>query len=184
MGQAHAWGGCNCCFCCHGQARLEHDGKLETDRRPRWCWLLLGSWERQDQRYLARSPQSLSPSSAGPWTGPRSDSPRPALPCSTGCCCGRCSVSIQLCFLRPWSVPYEAGELAGNGGPGFTVPVPLFTMPYFFNELCKCLRVRTKSGPPAAPSPTRLTLCVPGESFLRAVVVAVVASVWPLPGSA
>lgn len=57
----------------------------------------------------------------------------------------------------------------------------LFTTPYFFNELCKCLQVRTKSGPPAAPPATCLTLYVLWESFPGAVVVA---SLWPLPGSA
>lgn len=38
-------------------------------------------------------------------------------------------------------------------GQALRLPVPLFTRPYFFNELCKCLRVRTKSGPQAVPLP-------------------------------
>lgn len=86
--------------------------------------------------------------------------------------CIPCVLGVSL--MKPWSWQVMEGQ-------ALLCPCLSLRRHIFFNELCKCLRVRTKSGPPAAPSPTCLTLCVPGECFLRAVVVA---SVWPLPGSA
>lgn len=73
--------------------------------------------------------------------------------------CVPCVLGVSLTKPRSWQV---------MEGQALLCPCLSLRPPYFFNELCKCLPVRTKSGPPAAPSPTRLTLCVPRESFLRA----------------
>lgn len=58
--------------------------------------------------------------------------------------CIPCVLGVSL--RKPWSWQVMEGQ-------ALRLPVPLFTRPYFFNELCKCLRVRTKSGPQAVPLP-------------------------------
>lgn len=63
--------------------------------------------------------------------------------------CVPCVLGVSLMKLWSWQV---------MEGQALLCPCLSLRRHIFFNELCKCLRVRRKSGPPAAPSPTCLTL--------------------------
>lgn len=88
--------------------------------------------------------------------------------------------------MCPWNAQQRLWGWQATEGTDFTVPVSLFfTMPYFFNELYKCLPVREQSRDPAAPSSglgvphhfrASLTLCILQESFLGGMVASLLLS--------
>lgn len=66
-----------------------------------------------------------------------------------------CVLGVSLMRLWSWQV---------MEGQALLCPCLSLRRHIFFNELCKCLRVRTKSGPPASPSPHSPDLvCLVGE---------------------